>query len=166
MTCETYCEYGGICNLEKGHEGLHDTGYCKFAKGTPKEVADSLFIQKAGGARRMKLQLKRCRTCGAVGVGPAAVRLFPLDGLLYCAPDFKSALDWTTNREGVTMGIERELRVYDRYEDLKFSPQSWSSFLHELSGMAAEALVMDDRRTFVHYFARALWAWELSREET
>jgi hypothetical protein len=30
MTCETYCSHGGVCGREAGHEGQHDTGYCKF----------------------------------------------------------------------------------------------------------------------------------------
>lgn len=57
MTCETYCEHGGICDLEKGHEGLHDTGYCKFAEGTSKEIADTLFIQKAGPIAEIVISL-------------------------------------------------------------------------------------------------------------
>lgn len=124
----------------------------------------------------MKLQLKRCRTCGAVGVGPAAVRLFPLDGLLYCREHYGGSLDWTVNRSAVVMGLEREtkLTLLDAQKLLKkfqtahpYAPiKNWNAYLHELSGMAAEALVMDDRRTFVYYCARALWAWELSREET
>lgn len=125
-------------------------------------------MQHLSASCAVKLQLKKCRTCGAVGVGPAAVRLFPLDGLLYCAPDFKSALDWTTNREAVTMGLRMEEahRLIKKHQDVPaYYPKDWKAYLCELSGLAAEALVMGDRRTFVHYFARALWAWELSQQE-
>jgi hypothetical protein len=28
--CGSYCEHGGICILEAGHEGLHDSDYCRW----------------------------------------------------------------------------------------------------------------------------------------
>ena len=27
--CRAVCSHGGICEREKGHEGLHDTGRCE-----------------------------------------------------------------------------------------------------------------------------------------
>lgn len=116
----------------------------------------------------MQIQLKKCRTCGALGVGPDAAKLYPLDDLLYCKAHYGNSLDWTVNREAVVQGLggmvnflKDSKKIYVAKQE---SPKNWRSYIEELSGMAAEALVMGDRRTFVYYFSRALWAWELSRE--
>lgn len=44
--CETYCEHGGICELDKGHEGLHDSRYCQWTdnEAIGKEEADRRLI--------------------------------------------------------------------------------------------------------------------------
>lgn len=120
----------------------------------------------------MKIELKRCRTCGALGVGPNAVKLFPLDDLLYCRPHYGKSLDWTANREAVVQGIESMTKITPQElqrviknlgNHISGGTKNWAAFISENAGMAAEALVMGDRRTFVYYFSRALWAWELSK---
>lgn len=47
--CDTYCEHGGECVLEQGHEGLHDSRYCQWsdADALSKEEADAVFFAKA-----------------------------------------------------------------------------------------------------------------------
>lgn len=119
----------------------------------------------------MKLQLKRCRTCKALGVGPRAVKLYPLDGELYCASDWKGALSWDESRSEVLRGLQAEDQnmkdFVAAHQRMPVRPRptvtTWTAYLHELSGMAGWALQVGDRRTFVHYFSRAVWAWELSR---
>jgi hypothetical protein len=118
---------------------------------------------------QMKIQLKKCRTCGALGVGPAAQRLYPLEGQLYCKAHYGRSLDWEVNREAVVMGIEgmvnfiKDAHGHKIYITKRSTTQRWEGYIYEQAGMAGEALVIGDRRTFVYYFSRALWAWELSR---
>lgn len=49
MSCNSYCEHGGICVLEDGHEGRHDSGYCQWddKEGITKEKADKLMLKAA-----------------------------------------------------------------------------------------------------------------------
>lgn len=115
----------------------------------------------------MKIKIKKCRTCGALGVGQSAVKLFPLDDLLYCKAHYGKSLDWTVNREAVVQGLSGMVNFIEDsgkkvYLAKQSRPQKWEAYIYEQAGMAAEALVMGDRRTFVYYFSRALWAWELS----
>lgn len=119
----------------------------------------------------MKLEIKKCRTCGALGVGPNAVKLFPVDGQLYCKSHYGKSLDWAVNREAVIMGIESMTkitpkegqRIIAKLQNAPVFVKDWNGYIYEQAGMAAEALVMGDHRTFVYYFSRALWAWELSK---
>lgn len=48
--CDSYCEHGGCCVLDAGHEGLHDSRYCKWSdsQALPKDEADALYIEKGG----------------------------------------------------------------------------------------------------------------------
>ena len=116
----------------------------------------------------MKLKIKRCHTCGALGLGPHAAKLYPLDDLLYCergtpkAPGcYRQALNWHESRPVVILALRFELskplaqQVYLRLD--------WRAYIHECSEMAAWALGKD-KRTFVHYFARAVYAWSLENE--
>lgn len=117
----------------------------------------------------MRIEIKKCRTCGALGVGPSAVKLFPVDGQLYCQPHFGKSLDWAVNREAVIQGLESLVHFQQDVRNVArvaiIEPKKvWRAYIEEQAGMAAEALVMGDRRTFVYYFSRALWAWELSRD--
>lgn len=56
--CFSYCSHGGICVLDAEHEGLHDSGYCKWpdAQALTREAADALLAQKPGGTEVLALQ--------------------------------------------------------------------------------------------------------------
>jgi hypothetical protein len=47
--CDSYCTHGGICELNAGHEGQHDSRYCQWtdAEALSKSDADDLFRDKA-----------------------------------------------------------------------------------------------------------------------
>lgn len=117
----------------------------------------------------LRLQIKKCRTCGALGVGPFAVELFPLDDQLYCRSDWKAALEWHSNRLEVTSGI-RSMVEFDRAVRLGVRPAKiarvrWEGYIMECAEMAWLAWTNGDRRTFVYYFARAMYAWTLKEIE-
>lgn len=113
----------------------------------------------------MKLQIKKCRTCGALGIGPCAVKLRPLDDQLYCDADWKKALDWFSNRSEVTSGIrsmaEFEQAVRSGLRPAKIACVRWEGYILECAEMARLALKVQDKRTFVYYFSRAMYAWTL-----
>ncbi len=120
----------------------------------------------------MRLTLKRCHTCRALGVGPRAVRLWPFEGRMYCASDYRDALTWGESRGNVVRGTEnlynyqqdaiKHMRKSGYIEFAMLKPkQNWRAYITECSVMAAMALEYDDRRTFVYYFSRAVWAWAL-----
>ena len=46
--CDSHCEHGGVCVLDAGHDGLHDSEYCTWTdtEAIPKEDADNLLRQK------------------------------------------------------------------------------------------------------------------------
>ena len=48
--CWSYCSHGGVCTLDEGHEGLHDSEYCTWAdaQALTKEAADAVFLRKGG----------------------------------------------------------------------------------------------------------------------
>lgn len=52
MTCGSYCEHGGICELAAGHDGLHDSGYCQWddAHALTEWEADEVLASKPSGA--------------------------------------------------------------------------------------------------------------------
>jgi hypothetical protein len=45
--CDSYCEHGGVCELEKGHAGLHDSRYCQWddEHALTKDAADEVLIR-------------------------------------------------------------------------------------------------------------------------
>ena len=49
--CGSYCDHGGICELPRGHEGLHDSGYCQWddEHALTEAEADALLTKTAGG---------------------------------------------------------------------------------------------------------------------
>jgi hypothetical protein len=51
--CNSYCEHGGICMRERGHEGLHDSEYCQWddAHALTEEDADRAIAEARGGAQ-------------------------------------------------------------------------------------------------------------------
>lgn len=51
MICESYCSHGGVCKLEPGHDGLHDTGYCTWsdAEALSEVEANEVLREKPGG---------------------------------------------------------------------------------------------------------------------
>lgn len=46
MSCGAYCTHGGVCILDEGHAGKHDTRYCQW------DDADSL--DKIEADRRLR----------------------------------------------------------------------------------------------------------------
>lgn len=112
----------------------------------------------------MRVLVQRCKKCGALGVGPAAVKLHPMNGDLLCDADWREALEWEASRANVVEGIKRELTIYDKPKTKKLKPHDWRGYITEQSEFAAWALAINDRRIFVHYFARAVYAWALKEQ--
>lgn len=106
----------------------------------------------------MKLLVKRCHTCKARGLGPGAVKLWPFEGRLYCAEDYKDTLTWHESRPNIVMALmfeiakPNEVKIWDKPD--------WKQYIFECCQMAEWALGKD-KRTFVHYFSRAMYAWTL-----
>jgi len=48
MDCNSYCSHGGVCELEDGHEGQHDSRYCQWSddEALDKDEADRRLMQK------------------------------------------------------------------------------------------------------------------------
>ncbi len=46
--CDNYCSHGGVCVLDKGHKGEHDSRYCQWSdkESLSKEKADEVLIGK------------------------------------------------------------------------------------------------------------------------
>lgn len=42
--CISYCQHGGVCERERGHDGKHDSGYCEWtdAEAVTKAEGDAL----------------------------------------------------------------------------------------------------------------------------
>lgn len=49
--CQVYCSHGGYCVQNYGHEGQHDSGYCKWddKDSLSKAEADEVLASKPGG---------------------------------------------------------------------------------------------------------------------
>jgi hypothetical protein len=49
--CQSYCSHGGRCELDPGHDGLHDSRYCTWtdADALTKADADAVLSTKRGG---------------------------------------------------------------------------------------------------------------------
>lgn len=49
--CETYCSHGGVCELEQGHEGQHDSRYCQWGddESLSRDEANAVLETKPGG---------------------------------------------------------------------------------------------------------------------
>lgn len=117
----------------------------------------------------MRLLLKKCHTCGRLGVGPNKIKLWPFEGRLFCQEDYKDALTWDESRSSVIHGItnlkdfEKAAVRLRRYGlgGPKIIVSDWRGYIQELSEMAAWALQVGDKKTFVHYFSRATHAWAL-----
>ena len=47
-SCWSYCTHGGVCELDAGHEGLHDSRYCTWTddEAIDEEEADRRLIEK------------------------------------------------------------------------------------------------------------------------
>jgi hypothetical protein len=120
----------------------------------------------------MRLTVRKCRTCGALGLGPNAIDLWPLDGWLYCREDFKTALQWDEQRSHVVRGVSnlytyqqdavRRIKKLGYLQITKVEAKwDWRGYIQDCAGLAGWALEADDRRTFVYYFSRAMYAWSL-----
>lgn len=49
-TCMARCSHGGVCTLDRNHQGLHDAGgYCSFTEEErlPDAVGDALYFAKS-----------------------------------------------------------------------------------------------------------------------
>jgi hypothetical protein len=120
----------------------------------------------------MKVILQRCHTCKALGVGPHAVKLWPFEGRMYCKEHYRDPLTWHESRSEVIRGIEvefdfgwavKQLRRWGR-KPAVIKIQNWRGYIEELCSLAEFGLLRGDKRTFVHYFARATYAWALKEE--
>lgn len=49
--CGSYCEHGGICVLNRGHTGLHDSRYCQWddAHALTEDEADNVLLETTNG---------------------------------------------------------------------------------------------------------------------
>lgn len=50
--CQSYCEHGGVCGLDAGHDGLHSNGFCppwSDAQSITREAADARLLQQPNG---------------------------------------------------------------------------------------------------------------------
>lgn len=121
----------------------------------------------------MKIVIKKCHECGALGVGPHAVKLWPFESRMYCKEHYKDPLQWHENRAAVTQGIESVftfeqaaalLRRWGRKNPV-VRITNWKPHIQELCALAEFGLLRGDKRTFVHYASRAIYAWGLSQEE-
>jgi hypothetical protein len=58
LPCQSYCEHGGVCELDEGHDGLHDSSYCKWddAHAIPKADADAKARAIPGGEAVVMLE--------------------------------------------------------------------------------------------------------------
>jgi hypothetical protein len=119
----------------------------------------------------MKLIIKKCHTCKALGVGPLKVKLWPFENRLYCQEHYHQALTWDESRSNVTNWIKSEfdfekavalVRKWGRKDPI-VRVKNWRAYIQECSELAAWAFDKD-RRTFVYYFARAVYAWALKEE--
>lgn len=120
----------------------------------------------------MRVVLKKCHTCGALGVGPHAVKLWPFENRMYCREHYREPLEWDEERSTVTDAI-RTVKDFDEtvasglwrrmFRPSKV-PRDWRGYIEECAGLAGWALEAGDRRTFTYYFARATYAWALSQE--
>lgn len=56
--CRSYCEHGGICELEAGHDGLHDSRYCQWDDdhALTEEEADAVAARSTYGADYLRLK--------------------------------------------------------------------------------------------------------------
>lgn len=51
LICTSYCSHGGRCELDPGHEGMHDSRYCTWtdAESLTKDAADAVLSRSADG---------------------------------------------------------------------------------------------------------------------
>jgi hypothetical protein len=114
----------------------------------------------------MIFRIQKCFTCGALGVGPHKVKLWPFESRMYCREHYQEALGWDESRGQVIQGIKS---LHENYtarpaKIKKYKKHDWKAYIQECAEFASIALVHQDRRTFVHYFARAIYAWALQEE--
>lgn len=116
----------------------------------------------------IRLQIKRCHICKVRGLGPGAVKLLPMNGLLYCEKDWREQLDWEGQREIVLDGLKTDMFKAGFMEmKYKISPKSkakakdWRGYIQEHCDLAQWALTNNDRRSFVYYFTWAMYGWSL-----
>lgn len=125
----------------------------------------------------MKILTKRCRTCGALGLGPHPVKLFPFEGHLYCRDDFKDALTWDESRPSVVYGIssrkdfDSEAAKYRRHilRQKVWPPANhvkWEPYIRDLCGLAEWGLLHQDKKIFTRYAALAVLAWGMKEAQT
>jgi hypothetical protein len=49
--CDSYCSHGGVCVLDRGHEGLHDSRFCRWsdAEALTRDAANVVIASQPGG---------------------------------------------------------------------------------------------------------------------
>lgn len=50
--CNVFCSHGGVCTLDLGHDGLHDSKYCTWSdeESLTRAEADEVLSDKPGGS--------------------------------------------------------------------------------------------------------------------
>lgn len=124
----------------------------------------------------MQIKIKECRVCGAMPFGVRPVKLMPWEGAYVCDKHMRDALDWHEVRPSVIRAVESYVNMLAEAKKrigrtgYLSAPDSvkqfdWRGYIQECCGMAELALLHDDRRTFVHYFSRALYAHTLKGQD-
>lgn len=56
--CVSHCEHGGVCILDLGHKGIHDSEYCQWTdqEAISKEEADRKVAQIPGGPEFLAME--------------------------------------------------------------------------------------------------------------
>jgi hypothetical protein len=120
----------------------------------------------------VRLILKRCFSCGALGIGLWAVKLWHFESRMYCREHYRDALTWHESRGNISLALQiedanvreaaRRVRETGYLTKVVRQPKiQWLWYLHDLCALAEFGLLHGDRKTFVYYFARAVYAWEL-----
>lgn len=54
--CNSYCSHGGVCELSRGHDGLHDSSYCEWSdeEAISREDADEILSSKGPEGAMLK----------------------------------------------------------------------------------------------------------------
>ena len=104
--------------------------------------------------------------------GAKPTKLMPWEGGYMCDTHMREALDWYEVRPSVINAVESFVTMDTQVRALvkktgymvkpvKTITKSWVAYIYECAEFAGIALDHDDRRTFVYYFSRAMYAHTL-----